>query len=359
MVTSTAPLGAWENDREVIETTPLHDRGDISDLDQTIQFQVYVARLVRRREENLNAEFDSLAAFVLVSSEEFEALKTGRLVERLIHTGARRLTRRVHFVTAAATSSVIEELPQDDETSPFSQLENLGVKNHPTLIYVPQKPSSSLSYYPYGSCSDSGVTEVAINAPAVTVEKIEHAIHRVHAEELVTPDNSGPLKIWHDANGGKPTELAERSIQQLIRAGLVVGFAPYSIRQEQAGKLGRTDLEIVDDRNGQAGANIHHALLELKVLRSRGMTGISVSATETSNHISEGVDQAYSYGKDKNSRLTMLCCFDMRDSDIPDVATFEHVAAKSISLKVLLRRWYLYRTSQLYRAAVAMKATKT
>src|ERR1700721_3169414 len=120
------PLGDWEKDRPALMAVPVGDRGDVADLDSVTQFQVYVARLINRREQNEEAEFDLAAAFVLVSPEEYEQAKIGRSVERLIHTGGRRLTGRLHFVMASATSSIVEEYGTDDNAL-FSRLEAVSM----------------------------------------------------------------------------------------------------------------------------------------------------------------------------------------------------------------------------------------
>jgi hypothetical protein len=348
------PLGDWEKDRPALMAVPVGDRGDVADLDSVTQFQVYVARLINRREQNEEAEFDLAAAFVLVSPEEYEQAKIGRSVERLIHTGGRRLTGRLHFVMASATSSIVEEYGTDDNAL-FSRLEAVSMSQHPTLLYVPQHPSSSLTFYPKGTADDDGLKIIPLKKTQVTADAISEAITDIYKQELVTPDAVGPSKLWKNAAKGYPFSDAELRVQQLLRTGLITKFTPCSVRQEQTGKIGRTDLEIVDDRSGPPGQVEHHALLELKVLRSRGETGSSTAYSLKLNqaHIEEGLNQAHTYGVDKHSKIKMLCCFDMRDSNDADEVTFAHIKDKASSLSVLTKRWFLYRDSAAYRAAIA------
>jgi len=348
------PLGDWEKDRSVLKAMSVGDRGDVADLDSVTQFQVYVARLINRREQNEKAEFDIPAAFVLVSPAEYEQAKIGRSVERLIHTGGRRLTGRIHFVLASAISSVVEEYGTDDSAL-FSRLEAVGMSQHPTLLYTPQRPSSTLTFYTKGTKNDEGLKLISLNTAQVTADAISDAIDEIYRQEFVTPDAVGPSKLWANATNGWPVSDAELRVQQLLRVGLITKFTPCSVRQEQTGKVGRTDLEIVDDRTGQRGQVEHHALLELKVLRSRGETGNSAgySLKKIKEHIEEGLNQAHSYGSDRNTKTKMLCCFDMRDSNDPDEVTFAHIKDKAISLKVLTKRWFLYRDSAAYRADIA------
>jgi len=352
------PLGAWENDRVLLKNVPVGDRGNAAEFPAVVQFQLNVAKLIVRREQNANAERDQPAAFVLVSPEQYRTERLGRTEERLIYTGSKRVTGRIHFVTADAISSLAEDFSGDDKPL-FARLGSLPYASSPTLLYVPQAPTSTLSFYPKGTATDEGVIEISLVKQNITAEAIEDAIHALYLQEFVTPDQCYPLKLWLDPGHGKPMETAEKGVQQLLRAGLSTRFFPCSIRQEQPGKPGRTDLEIVDDRTTPEGQSIHHAVLELKVLRSRGSTGNQVTNADTDKHIQEGLEQAYTYGLDKNTLQKLLCCFDMRDTDIGNESTFAHVKAHATTLKVLLRRWFLYRDSAAYRAAVAAAAIRT
>jgi hypothetical protein len=348
------PLGAWESDRAALQTARLAGLGDAAGLPEDARFRTQVARLIIKREENENAEFDQPAAFVLVSPEEFEDLKASRDIEPLIHTGARRLTGRIHFVQATAIRSIVEEVNGDD-VAMFERIAALQLATRPTLIYVPQKPRSTLSYYPNGCESDTGMQTISLGVETVTPEAVEEVINAAHAQHFVTPDESGPYKIWKYPSSGTPVRLAEQGIQQLLRLGLIGRFLHCSIRSEQPGKIGRTDLEVVDDRSGPVGTVIHHAVLELKVLRSRGETGTAVSDKDMLDHMEEGLEQAHGYARDKNSRMGILCCFDMRDQDVGDAQSFSHISSRGAELGVRLRRWYLYRSSNAWRAAIAAR----
>ncbi len=352
MATDDLPLGAWEADRTVLRNASVEDFGDVADLPDDVKFTVRVARLVRRREQNINAEREGLAAFVLVAASTYEAMRTGRKEERLIHTGARRLTGRIHLVQAAATSSLVDEFNGDDSAM-FARLAALGVANSPTLVYVPQIPTSSLSYYSRGTASDERVSDVTLSTETVTIEAIQQVIDAVHRQEFLTPDGSHPFKVWAEPSEGRPSSIAEAGVQQFLRTALAGRFWHCSIRSEQSSKVGRTDLEVVDDRTGPVGQVIHHALLELKVLRSRGESGVPVTEQATRDHIQEGVEQAHAYGEDKHTLAKMLCCFDMRDIDGGDATTFEHVRELATRLSVRLRRWFLYRSSAAFRSALA------
>jgi hypothetical protein len=347
-------LGAWEPERESIVNAPVPTWGDVEEFSDVIRFQINVARLIRRREINASAEPVGCAVFVLVDRVTQHALSKegGRTLDRLIHTGAKRLTGRVHFVNPSAQSSVFEEFTGSDSEM-LDRLDELKLADLPAMIYMAQDPESSLSYYPRGTAEYETVVPVRLGMGTVSQTDVLNVIESVYKTELVTPANTGPYKIWEDADRGRPFEHAERGIQQFVRIGLATGFSWCKIRAEQPDKDGRTDLEIVDTDSCGPGVTVHHALLELKVLRSRGATGTSVSQSDMEQHIREGVEQAHSYGTSRNSLERMLCCFDMRDADFGDEAAFAHVKDAANTFNVSLNRWFLYRSPELMRAAQA------
>jgi hypothetical protein len=353
---STTPLdlGAWQGDRAQIEAAPRSAFGDIDDLPPELRFQVYVSRTIRARERHTDAETAGAAAFILVTAQQQEGLKVGRSFNRTVHMGCVRLAGRVHFMTPRAASSAFEEYA-GDANGVFERIAALQCDHLPTMLYDPGAGKTRLSYYPKGTHTDDGMIEVDLDVGPVTETEILSVIDAVYRTELCTPDNSGPTKIWQNAGKGYPIEEAERTVQQFLRVGLAARFHWCTIRAEQAGKLGRTDLEVVDNRTGEVGSVTHHALLELKVLRSFSHSGSAYAAAATVEAVSKGVNQAHSYGNDNNALLRMLCCFDMRSDDVGDTTTFAQVQTEAAMLCVRMKRWYLYRSSEHMRDALARR----
>lgn len=347
-------LGAWQGDRVLIEAAPRSTFGDIDDLPPELRFQVYVSRTIRAREHQADAETAGAAAFILVTPQQQEELRVGRSFKRTVHMGRVRLVGRVHFMTPRAATSAFEEYA-GDANGVFERIAELQCDHLPTMVYDPGAGKTRLSYYPKGTRTDDGMIEVDLDVGPVTEAEIQSVIDAVYRTELCTPDNSGPTKVWQNAGKGYPIEEAERTVQQFLRVGLAARFHWCTIRAEQAGKLGRTDLEVVDNRTGEVGSVTHHALLELKVLRSYSHSGSVYAAAATDEAVSKGVNQAHSYGKDNNTLLRMLCCFDMRSDDVGDTTTFAQVQTEAATLYVSLKRWYLYRSSEHMRDALAQR----
>ncbi len=349
-----ADLGAWKGDSAQLATAQRSSFGDVDDLPAELRFQVYVSRMIRKREARAGTETSGAAAFILCTSEQQEEFAQGRSLDRNAHTGRVQLAARLHFVTPRAATSVFEEYAGDD-TGLFKRIKDLQCDRLPALIYLPSTDGSTLTYYPHGTHTDDGILDVQVNYGPVTEAEVLAVIDAVYRTALCTPDNSGTTKFWKDAGNGHPVKEAERTVQDLLRAGLAGRFNWCSIRSEQAGKVGRTDLEIIDDRTGDAGSSTHHALLELKVLRSFSHMGAAYPASGATEAVTKGLEQANSYGNDKNSLLRMLCCFDMRTDDPGDAATFAHVKVNAETLCVSLKRWYMYRSSEHLRKAEAQR----
>lgn len=365
MPDSALPIGAWAGDRNQIIHAPRPVHGDAAGLPHDVQFQVYAARAIRQREKNVKAEKEGFAAFVLVSADEQKALledkKVARNANRTVFNGAKSLVGAIHFMTHNASSSAVEPVNGDDNAM-MDRLDELRMNQRPTLLYFPQEPDSSLFYFPKGIADADSRQDVLLNMGPVAENEVMQVLDAVYAGELITPDNTGPAKLWMPGKDW-PIEQAERTIQQLARCALIGRFYWCTVQQEQAGKFGRTDLEIVDDRTGPPGQVQHHALLELKVLRSVGSTGKPESQLDIDGHITKGLGQAYKYGEAKNFVVRLLCCYDMRREDVGEAATFAHVRTQAGALNIGLKRWYLYRTSDAARldateAAVEAMATR-
>lgn len=130
-------------------------------------------------------------------------------------------------------------------------------------------------------------------------------------------------------------------------------FAPYlEVRSEQPSTIGRTDVELIQTWRLSPGHEIRHALIELKVLRSYGSTGRPVSDKVIRRHISQGVRQAAQYGNANNSKIRMLCCYDMRQEDVSDTMFFSEFYMPCETRQVCLKRYFLYNSSEALRQAL-------
>lgn len=354
MERENADLGAWSDDRAELAQVPVSSRGSDADIPEALRFGREVTKLVARRERRADAEFDRPAAFVLVPAAWNETRPAAVRRNPLLHTGNRTLTGQIHFVSAVLTGGSLAFT--GDDAALFDDLDQFGVSSYPTLIYTPMINSSTLSYYPNGIAVENTHERWDVADVIPTADAITEVIDRVHLQELVTPDQSTGFHVWQQAARGWAHREAEARVQHAVKCGLAGAFRQCSIRPEQPGKIGRTDLEIVTDENRPPDQIVHHAVLEMKVLREKGETGRLYTDDWNNGHMREGLLQSYNYGESRSMRERLLCCFDMRatDAGTPNVFAFIHDEAEN--LQVHLRRWFLYRTSELWREARAASA---
>lgn len=344
-------LGAWSGEEAALAAAEVTGRGGDADLPDEQRFPREVAQLLARRERRHDAEFDQPAAFVLTPAAVFESLDAAWTRNRLLRTGNRRVTGQIHAVSSSLSGSSLNVTGGDDAL--FEALEAQGLAELPTIVYTPKRGYSTISLYPRGVAQEDNCDTRELDDEAPSLEAILEAIDRAYEQELITPDQMRKRSLWEDAPRFWAVEEAEFRVQDVVRFVLLGRFLRCQVRPEQPGKEGRTDLEIVSERGTAAGHVIHHAVLEMKVLREKGSTGRKYSDADIEKHIRDGLEQANAYGLKRNMREKILCCFDMRATDRGDGAVFAHIADDAVRLKVALCRWFLYHSSDAYRAVLA------
>ena len=344
-------LGAWAGEEAALAAAEITGRGGDADLPDEQRFPREVAQLLARRERRDDAEFDQPAAFVLAPASVFESLNATWTRNRLLRTGNRRVTGQIHAVSPTLSGSSFDVKSGDDAL--FEALEIHGLAHLPTIVYTPKRGYSTISVYAHGIAHEDDCETHDLDDEAPSREAIIEAIGRAYEQELITPDQMRKGSLWQDASKFWAVKEAEFRVQDVVRLVLLGRFLRCQVRPEQPGKEGRTDLEIVSERGMAAGHAIHHAVLEMKVLREKGSTGRKYPDQDIDHHVRDGLEQANAYGLKRNMREKILCCFDMRATDRGDDAVFAHVANDATRLKVVLCRWFLYNSSDAYRAVLA------
>ena len=341
--------GAWAGDIDQLNAKWLSGEGSDTELPETLRFLLAVRRLALAREREPDCEYDRAAALVLTPPSIFESPPLGLRRSPLLNNGNYRLTGQLHFLNVAAAGQSLDY--EGDDGQLFDALERHGVHGLPTVIYSPKAGGhSKLSWYPDGIQNQAKVQVIPVAVEQPNAELITQAIEGVYRGDLITPDRvPAHDSLWTKASHGWASQIAEAQVQRNIKLGLHGRFPTCRIVAEQPGPDGRTDIEIVGDFGVAPGSVTHFAVLELKVLRERGATGDTYSANDIEKHVDHGVDQAATYGADRNFRERMLCCFDMRANDAGAGGVFAPIQRKADQLGVSLRYWFLYRSSEHYR----------
>ena len=346
-------LGQWTPGELQATANIFSGTGADDGLPDRVRILAQVAKLVRRRDAEAGADKDPDApAIFLLEPTPSDSTRSRTQRAPMLNNGLTRLTGRIWFVSAAVSSGLYMDLPtQDDDAIVRLITDELGLGGTLAVFYDPRPTVPQLRLYPNGLRNLNECEIVDSHGADVTSARIFETIERVYQTCLKTPDaQSVAGKLWKKSSKWWPQKRAEIIVQLNLKAGLAGQFLTCTIRDEQPSPAGRVDLEIEQADPHARGKFIRHALIELKVLRSFRESGAVFPPAETLEWIESGVAQASVYGKEKGARMLSVCCFDMRTEDSKE-ACFDHVRKMAESLDVILRRWYLYSSSRLFRKA--------
>ena len=348
-------LGWWKSEDLALTAQAFAGIGTDARLPEEIRFLSRTAKLIQERElvDDEGSDPNLPAVFLLAPTRRKGISETAIRVP-MLDNGLHVLNGLIWLVSAAVNSGCRLQVDYQDDDSLFTFVtDSLNLGDVPAVIYDPRGASAKIRFYPSGLCEPDKCEVYPAEGEEVTDEKIFSVIERVYQQCLKTPDaQSRAGKLWENSDRCWPSSNAEAVVQLHLRAGLAAKFLNCDIREEQTTPEGRTDLEIEEKNRINRGIIRRHTLIEIKILRSFYSSGTSVLDSYTLQWVESGVDQAYTYGIEKGARLATLCCFDMRVDDNQE-SCFRHVVDKARRLQIVLKRWYIYSSSENYRKAMA------
>jgi hypothetical protein len=329
--------------------------GDDSDQPDTVRFLRGVARLVKKRLRK--AEPAQAPAVFLLCPTELQTVDQAILESYpMLDNGLTPVEGRLWLVGPVVVSGRCMPLDILEDRQLFEiVVRQLKQGDVPAVIYDPRTDPAQIRYYCAGLQDADTCDVLDVPMELVDLQRVLAVVDRVHETMLVTPDAQSPAaKLWQNARLYRPVRNAELTIQLYLQTAFCVAFPTCTIRCEQPQVTGRLDIEIEESDPERPARVTRHALLELKVLRSFGSTGIAVTEDEVQTWMDEGIDQAYSYRQERGTLQSALCCFDMRKSHAA-VSRFEDLRAKATSLNVTIRTWCLFPSAKAYRAFLASR----
>lgn len=347
-------IGAWDPQDMAATARDSAGVGADSGLPTEARFQVNVTKALRRRNSNPASGTDPAIPAVFLLEQEcpptvFQAISR----VPILNNGVAALNGKIWFVSPAANSGRCLSVAFPDDAGLFDYVNrDLGMGTAPAIVYDPRSIPREIRFYGKGLHFPDECTSKSADAERVTAAEIFDVVQRVYDGCLVTPDaNSRAALLWEKPDRCWPCNNTEATIQSALKVALFVEFRSCAIREEQATETGRTDIEIEEYDFSTPGTCIHHALLELKVLRSFTYFGTPLSESDARRAVTKGLCQAFVYGRTKNAILKSLCCFDMRQSDDHE-ACFNDIRDRAKHRSVELRRWYIYSSSERYRQVI-------
>lgn len=311
-------------------------------------------RFVRRVRECLSAftnRHGGLAesALFLLAPSIPDSVKDRATLRRRIHTGEVNPSGNVWIVGAAVADG--HAVPfQGASTEQIFDLActDLGLGGVPAVFCDAMVSPQLFAWYPSGLSQAERLFEgpIALTSPPTLADLIE-IVDRVHQTRLMTTHHqSADTALWQNHAKYWAHERAEKRVQDALMAGLGGAFGkPYFVDQEAASDSGRFDIGF---REATApGQTTLHAILELKLARSFGSTGIPKSPSDNEQHAVDGVEQAWAYAADHGTKGAACLVFDLRTEDQHQHPT--RASARAEELSVLLRLWRCFPSAEHYR----------
>ena len=342
-------LTDW-TDEELLSTAEENiGAGSDADLPEDVRFLVGVIRVIRKRLATTAVHEGAEPAVFFYSPAIPPDVASEVTTVPMLDNGQNALDGKLWFVGVVAASGRSYALESWDDESVFSLASDLGLGSVPAVVLDPRLGTPEVRFYPAGLEEPDERRLCRIEASSATIADVIAAVAAVHQQSLITPSRQpGNAKLWKVQSKHWPRDDAEKRIQGLLHAGLAGAFPSCMIRPEESQATGRIDLEIEEPLPGADGGFVRLALLELKVLRSFGSTGKSVTAARTKQWVEEGVVQAHAYRVDRGTRESALCCFDMRKTHSGE-SCFDHVKHLAASNRVVLDVRHIFASSNALR----------
>ena len=268
----------------------------------------------------------------------------------MLGDGGVEVCGKIWFSNVTVQSGWCITADSEDDDEMFREVEARGLGDIPAVVFNPKVVMPTVRIYRKGIGNDEKVERIEIADVDIDIGEIRRTVDWVASKQLATPEVQTPgVSMWKNAPEFWASTRAEGIAQLQLKTALAVRFFQCEVRQEQSGRAGRTDLEIVQQRGD--GTIVVPAEIEVKVLRERTSKGRPCSNARTERWICRGVRQAAAYRDDRGALCGMLCCFDMRRVDRGDQTTFGGVRAYADRLEVVLHRNFLYNSPEAWRKA--------
>lgn len=352
MAANDATLGGWGEDRAELAAVPVEGVGLYANQPEYVDFQKSAFQLIAKAAASPPPKELGPAYFVLGDAALFARVRgEATNVPMLRVDDSIQLFGRLWIVPRNLGQGYAVDTAKLTPSQVFDYIQSYGGGHRPAIAVHPALPTEAM-VYSKGAAEPEECEHFDLSVTNVTIESLDKVLDGLYSV-IRSPDQSSERPLWHDTNKGCPVQNAEKAVQHEVTRALAGRFGwLMDVRSEQPSSIGRTDVELVQFRGLPLGQNIRHALIELKVLRSTTVNGKGVKPKLMVRHISQGVRQASEYGEAANSNIRMLCCYDMRHTDDGTDAVFKDFKQPAADRKVVLRRFFLYRSSDALREAL-------
>ena len=321
--------------------------GTDDDLDPIMRFGRSVCRLALRRQRQSRRPLRTDAIAIFLHRPSVPAgISTFR--EPMLGDGGVEVCGKIWFANATVQSGRAMTVASEEDGDMFDRVEGLGLGRVPAVVFNPKVKTPTVRIYGRGVSQDETVEPIEIADVEIDSKTIRATIDWVAKTQLATPEMQVTMaSMWAKAAKSWVSNNAEAIAQLHLKTALAVRFFHCEVRQEQRGRVGRTDLEVAQQRGD--GMMVFPAEIEIKVLRERTSSGRRCADVRTERWMRRGVRQAAAYRDDRAARCGILCCFDMRSIDRGERTALLPIQEYAERMNVILHRNFLYNSSDAWR----------
>ncbi|MFC5302004.1 hypothetical protein [Azospira restricta] len=307
-------LGLWSQDNLAATVRSYNGSQYYQHLSEEIRFVHSVAKIISiRSAKDKEGLCSAPSLYVLGPAPDVEAVTLKR--EPTFSLGNVNVAGKIWFGSQAMNSSRGVAIPTRADTDAIFSFvsETLVSGGRPAIYFDGSQNAAALRYYPKGIDAADDCEDILFGGAHIDAQTLKCVMDRIHERSLITPTasllSSG---LWADGPKHYPVERAENAIQSIVEIGLAHALGNIRVKREGTGTFGRYDLSLVEQDPLDASKTTNHAVIELKIVKAFTKSGTKVSETANKTAMLKGVKQAFAYREEHKSRISALCCYDMR-----------------------------------------------
>jgi hypothetical protein len=349
---STEKFGNWSRE-ELLDSLQRGLSEPLIDSEAPVNDQFYANTINALRKYAKNFPHELHPSIFILSAEIPKSLFAEKTFQdgRRLNSGEVDFGSKVWFVNSRVQRGKYFSFKDNEVNQTIDFLMRHDLNNAAAILYNPKDTDETISYFAQGLDEDS-TSCISLEPAFVTAEKIKEGIERLYEGTLKTPGQatSANAAIWTNPAKWYPAENVEKEIQGRLQSYFYGQFScNLMVISEISTGEGRLDMLLVSP-DAKPGYMVHHALLELKALRSFSHTGKTpYNNNDHMDWIEKGTVQAIAYKKVHNPLHTALCCFDMCKDELTDDYWFGKFKKLAEDDDVKQWRWRLYNSANSYR----------
>ncbi|SDU29156.1 hypothetical protein SAMN05444156_3106 [Verrucomicrobium sp. GAS474] len=352
-------FGLWNNADSETANRQYSGSGYYASLPNEARFIHSVAKILAHRNAKDKASLCSAhSLYILAPVPEGKGIATKR--QATFSQGGVNVAGNIWFGAEAMNSSNGIPIPEGADSDELFKYvsQTLASGDRPAIYFDGSANNAVLRFYPKGVDDPDTCEDISFDGASINDTTLKDILDKIHERSLLTPTASlVSSRLWKDNKKCHPSDEAENVVQSIVEIGLAHALGNVRVRREETSEFGRYDLALIEQDPLNPAQITSHAILELKIVKDFTSSGKKVAEISNRRAVVKGLKQAFAYRNVHGSRISILCCYEMRPKHTLGKKPACNVAKK---LEVHFWAWPLFSTTEAARdALVASKLKKT